>query len=220
VLLVGCDPTQKRITIGKFVAAHAAQSEIARALLAREVEEMNMLADALYPMAPPAFARGIWKQTPPGLAICEPLMVWRGDSNLHLYIEQPGRFNSADKGEVDEMGFVAFEPFLLGTCSTVYQEMRVVEGSPLTVTIGQAPPTNDADLSTFMICIDRGAKTLAQNGIDCSMCAVDPSNSGYLSIIDPRNPGKLCAGLMSKSRMGIAAEVEETTRTIYSRPPN
>ena len=48
------------------------------------------------------------------------------------------------------------------------------------------------------------------------MCALDPSNSRYLSIVDPRNPNALCASLMSKSRMGIAAEVEETTRTIYS----
>ena len=76
---------------------------------------------------------------------------WSRVTNLHLYIEQPGRFNSADKGEVDEMGMVSFEQALLGTCSTVYQEMRVVVNSPLTVTIGEAPATSDAGLSTFNI---------------------------------------------------------------------
>jgi hypothetical protein len=110
VLLVGCDPTQKRITMGKYVATHAAQSEIARALPADEVEEMNLLADALFPMAPPAFARGLWKQTQPGHAIVEPLMFTRDDPHLHLYVEQPGRFNTANKGLIDEMAWSRSNP--------------------------------------------------------------------------------------------------------------
>ena len=202
--------------MGKYVATHAPQYEIDKHTMAENIEGMVLDAGVMFPMAPPAYARGLWKHTQAGHAICEHLMVARDDTNLHLYIEQPGRFNSADKGEVDEMGMVTFEQALLGTCSTVYQEMRVVVNSPLTVTIGQAPATNDAHLSTFINCIEYGTTTLAQNGIDCPMCAVDPSNSRYLSIVDPRNPNALCASLMSKSRMGNAAEVEETTRTIYS----
>ena len=216
MLLVGCDPTQKRITMGKYTTFHAAQYEIDKAVADGDIEDMMLDAGVRCPMAPPGFARGVWKHTPAGHAIAEPIMVARGDPHLHLYVEQPGRFNSADKGEVDEMGMVAFEHALLGTCSTVYQEMRVIMNSPLAVTIGQAPATNDADLSTFNICIDRGNQTLAENGIHTSSCTVDPSNARYLSIVDPRNPDALCASLMSKSRMGLAAEVEETTRTIYS----
>ena len=160
--------------MGKYVAPRMTQPEIDEASLDGDVEDMMLDADVLYPMPLPAHARNIWKGTPAGRAIVEPLMVARDDPLLYLYAEQQGRFNSADKGMVGDMGIVTFEHDRLDTCSTVYQEKRVVKHSPLSCVIGEAPATNLTTLSTFDICVDHGTKALAENNIGCSCARSTP----------------------------------------------
>ena len=182
--------------MGKYVAPTMTQAEIDMAVLDADVGSMMLDADVLCPMPPPARARDVWKGTPAGRAIAEPLMVTCDDPHLHLCAEQQGRFNSADKGMVDEKGMVTFEHDRLDTCSAVYLEKRADKHSPLTCVIGEGPSTNLTALRTFDICVDCGTSALAENGIRSSVCTVDPANAGYLSIIDPRDRATPAASVL------------------------
>lgn len=171
--------------------------------------------NARYPMPPPANPRTAWRGVPVGNVIMEPLHLVMNDPHLAEYKAQPGRFLTVALGDVHPDGMVTFSEELTCTCATVYQAKRVCPGAPLTVILGVSPATNDTDMSTFDMCAAFGCQTWADSDVAASCCTLDAANSAYLSGVNPYDGGTTVPVLMSHSRMGPAAAVDETTRTIF-----